>query len=394
MIHAVHPAGEQAAAEGHLQFVAILRRRRLDLVREGGINGFAIDARDAGNVFRRLEPALDFETGDTQLHEARDFLHRGKILRAEKIASVAEIAGFAIHHQLIGHSTGLRAFAAIRAALAEALAGEALPGIGHAERAVDEDFQRHRLLPELLQLPQTALPREHRAVETEAVHHGQAFRRSDRHLCARVDFQTRCHPAREHNEPHVLHDDRIHSRRLQQTQLLLRIREFAGEDECVHGHESAHAVRMKKLHQLRQLLLREVVSAQPGIEARQSEVDRVRTVSHRGAGTLHVPGGREEFWAKWGRGHAPACPRRRRAASCHCRFPGARSVPFLALSDCVPERSLHHILFRDHSAAAVGDSAFHDTSAGAKDGAAAQEKQTGFQHGALIPVSMIESTPA
>ena len=64
-----------------------------------GIDGLAIDARDGGDVFRRLEAAFDFEAGDAQLDEARDFLHRGEVLRAEQITPVAEVAQFAVDDQ-------------------------------------------------------------------------------------------------------------------------------------------------------------------------------------------------------------------------------------------------------------------------------------------------------
>ena len=50
---------------------------------QGGIDGLAIDLRDGGDVFRRLEAAFDLETRDAAARcSARDFLHGREILRA------------------------------------------------------------------------------------------------------------------------------------------------------------------------------------------------------------------------------------------------------------------------------------------------------------------------
>ena len=53
----------------------------------------------------------------------------------------AEVLNFTIDDDFVGHAAGLRALAAVRAALAERLAGETLAGVGDAECAVHEDFQ-------------------------------------------------------------------------------------------------------------------------------------------------------------------------------------------------------------------------------------------------------------
>ena len=80
VIDAVEPAGEEAAAEGHGQVVAVLAGDGAGLAGEGGIDGLAVDAGDGGDVFRRLEAAFDFEAADAEGDEFGDFVDRGEVL--------------------------------------------------------------------------------------------------------------------------------------------------------------------------------------------------------------------------------------------------------------------------------------------------------------------------
>jgi hypothetical protein len=100
-----------------------------------------VDARDAGDVFRRLEPALDFQRRDAGAREVGEDFEAGEVLRGEEVIAAAQVHFPAIGNQLVRHPAGLRALAAIRAAPAERLAGEALAAVCDAERAVDENFE-------------------------------------------------------------------------------------------------------------------------------------------------------------------------------------------------------------------------------------------------------------
>jgi hypothetical protein len=102
----------------------------------------AVDVCDVRDVFGALEPALDFQGGDSDAHEVGQHLKSREILRAQQIAAVAEVDGAAVGDEFVGHAAGLGAFATVGGAAAERLAGEALTGVGDTERAVDEDFER------------------------------------------------------------------------------------------------------------------------------------------------------------------------------------------------------------------------------------------------------------
>jgi hypothetical protein len=92
-----------------------------------------VNPRDVGDVFRRLEPALDFQRRDAGADQFRQNFQPGQVLRAQKIFPVAERNRFAVGNQIVRHPAGLGAFAAIGRTAAQRFAREALAGIGDAE---------------------------------------------------------------------------------------------------------------------------------------------------------------------------------------------------------------------------------------------------------------------
>ena len=61
VIGATQPTGGEAAREGHFEGIAIGIRDGCITLGDGGIERFAIDAGDSGDVFGRFEAAFDFE---------------------------------------------------------------------------------------------------------------------------------------------------------------------------------------------------------------------------------------------------------------------------------------------------------------------------------------------
>ncbi len=115
-------------------------------------------------------------------------------------------------------------------------------------------------------------------------------------ICVRAWSCSRGAIAFDHaREAEILHDHRIHARRVEQAELPLGVRQFAGEDQRVERDVALHAVPVQELHEPRQILLGEIVRAQPGVESRQAEIDRVRAIGHRRARTVPVSRGGEKF---------------------------------------------------------------------------------------------------
>ena len=65
----------------------------------------------------------------------------GSDLWRQEVAGVLQVLELVVHHEAIGQAAGLCALAAVGGPLPQGLGGEALPGEGHAERAVHEHLQ-------------------------------------------------------------------------------------------------------------------------------------------------------------------------------------------------------------------------------------------------------------
>ena len=96
------------------------------MLRQGAIDGLAINGGDGGNVVRRFEPTLDFERVETEFDEFRDFIDSGEVLGGQKVGTIPEVAGLAVDFEGVGHTAGLSALATVGAAATEDFAGEAL----------------------------------------------------------------------------------------------------------------------------------------------------------------------------------------------------------------------------------------------------------------------------
>ena len=70
-----------------------------------------------------------------------------------------------------------------------------------------------------------------------------------------MDFQAGCDGSGHANEAEVLDDDGVDPGCLQEAQLVGRLFQLAGEDECVHGHEPSHSMLMKEFHQTGQVIV-------------------------------------------------------------------------------------------------------------------------------------------
>ena len=149
IINPTKPAGEKTAGETHLEFVAgrlRLEFRRRD-TREVGhhfIEGLAINPRNAGNVFRRLQATLDLQRGHSDANEVGQNLEAGEVLRAEQITFVAEGNLEAVRDQVVRQTAGLGTFAAVGGASAEGLTRETLAGIRDTEGAMHKHLKRQR----------------------------------------------------------------------------------------------------------------------------------------------------------------------------------------------------------------------------------------------------------
>ena len=92
IVDAFEPAGGESAAEGHFEFVAfglvlcLPARLATQLVQR-----LPVDARDAGDVFGRLEPALNLERSDAGADEVGQDFEAGEVLWGKQVVAAAQL---------------------------------------------------------------------------------------------------------------------------------------------------------------------------------------------------------------------------------------------------------------------------------------------------------------
>ena len=265
------------------------------------IDRVPVDPGDGSDVFRTFQAPLNLERSDAEANEIRQNIEGGEILRTEQVAAMAEVNLLAVGEQFVGHAAGLRAFSAVGGAAAERFAGQTLAGIGHAERAVDKNFEGHggrlRRL-DRRDLFERVLPGEHDQTGSEFLGEGDAGRTRDRHLRRAVDGKIGREGADEPADAHVLNDGRIGTGGNDAAQIDLGLGEFVREGQRVERHVPAHAAAMEIRHELREVGDREVLGPHAGVEALQTEVNGVRTVLDRGLHAFPIAGRRQDLRAE------------------------------------------------------------------------------------------------
>ena len=191
-------------------------------------------------------------------------------------------------------------------------AGEALAGVGDAQRAVDKDFQRgggaERGGLEALDFLDRKLAGEDGARQWhDGFDERQPLGRGEGHLGGGVDFHVGRHRLGQPGEAEVLNDDGVHAGGGDHAQLGFRGRQLTGEHQRVHRQIPAQAVAVQVFHEFGQIRIDEIVSAQPRVEFGQAEVDRVGTGGHCRPRAIPVARRGQQFGEciAIGMGHAP-----------------------------------------------------------------------------------------
>ncbi len=300
VIRSLQEAVREPAREAVAQLLLVARGERGRALLHRRVQRPPVLVHHVGDVFGPLHPALDLEAGDAGGEQLGQEVVCGQIARREEILELLVAAGRlgrAVDDQIVGHAAALRALAAVRAAVLERLAGQALSAPAHAERAVHEALELEiRLRGHRADLLDGELAREDHARDTQRTRHRGRLGRRDGHLGGRVQRQLRADLAGQPGDSQVLHEDRVGARAGDGSQRLLRDRQLAIEHQRVEGDESLDAFLVQEVEDPRQIRRLEVVRAGPCVEAAaQAEVDRVRPGGHRGLQALLVAGGREQL---------------------------------------------------------------------------------------------------
>jgi len=262
VINAGQPARTETSRKAQLKVAAqlhlLVRRDRSAFSREL-IEPLAIGVRHRGDVGGVLQPPFNLEAGDPRIHQIRQQLPGGQILRRQQITLFAEVELLAIHDQFVGEAAGLGTFAAIGAPLAQGFAGQALAGVGHTEGAMDEHLQRHldlalaQLLLDAPQVLQAQLTGEDHPLAAELLSHRDTSRTGDGHLRRAMDGQLWRERLGQGRETDVLNDQGINTGGIGGQEQLCGTAELVGEDEDIERQETFQAAAVQPSHHLREI---------------------------------------------------------------------------------------------------------------------------------------------
>ena len=296
VVHAGQEPVAEPPAERLFEIASLLFADLEPLPMGSGVQRPAVGLRGGGDVVGALEAALDLQTRHAQGGKVADQVVRRQVLRGEQVVLVAQRLVFAVDDQLVWQPTRLGALPAVGAAAAEALAGQALPAVGDAERAVGEHLQRHRRgIGDLADVLDAQLARQHDALDAQRADELDAARLGQRHLRRPVYVQARRDVADQVRHAQVLHDDGVDARRGDRLDVVGGRRQLVAENEGVEREETLHVVVVQVGDDLRQIVQLEVGGTVPGIELVEPEVDGVRPVGNRGTHRVPIAGGGEQF---------------------------------------------------------------------------------------------------
>ncbi|SSW86587.1 Uncharacterised protein [Klebsiella pneumoniae] len=200
---------------------------------------------------------------------------------------------FKCHHaalvvfQGIRQTAGLRAVAAVGAAARLRVGNIALAGIGHAQRAVDEEFNRRVCrLVNIADLIQVQLARQNDLRKTDVGEELRLLYRADITLGTGVQFNGR---NIQLQHAHILNDQGIHPGLIEIGNQTLRRLQLIIMKNGVQGNEHLRPETVGERHQLSNIA-QAVAGVMAGTEARAANVDGICAMKDRFTGNGGVTG--------------------------------------------------------------------------------------------------------
>ena len=203
-----------------------------------------------------------------------------KVLERERVAAV------------IRQAAGLRAQPAVARTLADHRGQIALPGIAHAQRAMDKHLGLHtRLTGDQAHLVARTLTAEHHAGKTDVARLARAVQRVDGHLRGRVQRKIRRMCMDQPRKPQVLDDQRVRARFIQKFRVPQRRVQLAVAREDVERNVGLDPARPAVGNRVRHLVRRKALRIAARVERAEAHVYRARARLHSGTHPLRRTGG-------------------------------------------------------------------------------------------------------
>ena len=266
------------------QLPRLLRRSRIP----GGIKQHPVGTNRFPDILRSAQPPLDLQRGNAETAKLRQKLHRLQILRREQKSMPVTC--------LVIPAARLFALAAVAAPAAECGGEQAASGKAAAERPVHEHLQFHRrTFRDPPQLLQRHLPFENHPADSERGGSGDPGGVVNAHLRGGVQRQLRKVFPTELHHRRILHDQRIGLESRELGEKLRRLIQLLLPEQRIEGEVDPAIAAMRILKQFSELLRRKIRGALPGVELRQSAVDRIGPRVERGEGGFQISGRSEQL---------------------------------------------------------------------------------------------------
>ena len=258
-----------AAGGGRLQRPAAFLQQPVDQLPV--VRGEVLD------IAQVLVAALDLEAAHARIDQRGQVGRLVVVLEREHMLVVRHDAAGRVRHR-VGQAALLRAVAAVGAAPGVGMADEALPAVGHAQRAVHEELHRRMVqgLGAGSDLRQRQLARQHQLREAGVLQEARLLRRADVALRAGMQLDGR---QVQRQQAHVLHDQCVHPGVPGLPDHAPRALQLVVAQDGVDGQEDAAAVALRMRAQPRDVRHR-IARLVPRAIGRPADVDRVGPVVH------------------------------------------------------------------------------------------------------------------
>ena len=266
---------------------------------ENGVEFAAVVGGDVLHVGHILVAALDLERAHAGLDQGAQVGALVVVLHRQQVFLVGDHAALFILEG-VGQAAGLRAVAAVGAAPGLRMGDVALAGEGHAQRAVDEEFDgRVCGIGNLADFLQVQLARQHQLGEAGLVEKLGPLKGADVGLGAGVQLDRR---DIQLHHAHVLHDQRIHARVVELVDQRARRLQLIVMQDGVDRGEHPCVIVAGELHQPGDIT-HFIAGIVPRAEARAADIDGVGAMQNGLAGDLDVTRRAEQFQVVLGQGH-------------------------------------------------------------------------------------------
>ena len=258
----------------------------------------AVCTGDNRRVIRGLCAPLNLQTADSGIAQVVQMVDHAHVPGVHDIRTLfilvhrKILAGTLFLHQRVLVPAGLGTRAPVGIPTGHIAAEQASARIADAHGSVDKALnlqRRRRLRPNLPYLVQTHFPRQNDALRAQIVPRPGAFVVGDAGLRGNVTLAVRRVFARQCEDPHIRHDQRVHPGALEFFQMRRKAGRLVVAGHGIHRAVDFNAAAVGVRHRRGQFLIRKVSGKGAHSKTSPRQINCVRAISYRHFQPLDVP---------------------------------------------------------------------------------------------------------